>query len=271
MVLARILFFLILSYAFIAVMAYFGQRYLQYFPNRSYPGKPADNDAGNMQELWVKTEDGLSLLAWFAPPREQDGKVIVLYHGNAGHIGHRAAKMQQFIRKGYGVYLCEYRGYGGNPGSISEDGLHKDARSALKWLDSHGYPPSQWIIYGESLGSGPAVQMAAEFQPKILVLEAAFSSALDVARVAYPWLPVDYLMKDRFDNMSKIKSVRASLMMIHGDEDTVIPPPLAQKLYDAANHPKELAMIDGGRHNDLYEHHAGSIIMDWLETQNEPR
>jgi hypothetical protein len=271
MALARILFFLMLGYAFLVVMVYFGQRYLQYAPDRGYPGKPADNDAGNMQELRVRTEDGLGLLAWFAPPRNKDGKVIILYHGNAGHIGHRAAKMQQFIRRGYGVYLCEYRGYGGNRGSISEDGLYKDARSALKWLEANGYPPSQWIFYGESLGSGPAVQMAVEFQPKILILESAFSSALDVAREVYPWLPVTYLMKDKFDNLSKIKSIRSSLMMIHGDEDPVIPPQLAQKLYDAANHPKELVMIDGGHHNDLYEHFAGSIILEWLETQNEPR
>jgi hypothetical protein len=175
--------------------------------------------------------------------------------------------MKQFIRAGYGVYLCEYRGYGGNRGSISEDGIYKDARSALTWLDANGYSPSQWVLYGESLGSGPAVQMAGEFQLKTLILEAAFSSATDVAKELYPWLPVDYLIKDKYDNISKIKAVRAALFMIHGDEDAVIPPHLAQKLYDAANHPKQLDIIDNGHHNDLYEHHAGSIIMDWLETQ----
>ncbi|MFH1158532.1 MAG: alpha/beta hydrolase [Pseudomonadota bacterium] len=263
----RILFFLILVYLGVAGMVYFSQRILQYAPNRNYPGKPSDNHVAEMKELRVRTEDGLDLLAWFAPPRKKDGKVIVLYHGNAGHIGDRAGKMRLFTRAGYGVYLCEYRGYGGNRGSISEEGLYKDARSALKWLDANGYPAAQWILYGESIGSGPAVQMAKEFQPELLVLESPFSSALDVARGVYFWLPVDLLMKDKFDNMSRIKDVRSSLLIVHGEEDYVIPQSFARKLYDAANHPKQLVVIDGGHHNDLYEHHAGHIILEWLEKQ----
>lgn len=263
----RILFFLLISYLGIVIVTYFGQRYLQYSPDRSTPGKPTDNDGREMQELRVRTEDGLDLLAWFAPPKKKGERIIVLFHGNAGHIGHRAYKIRQFIDAGYGVYLCEYRGFGGNRGSISEDGLYKDARSALRWLDTHGYPPSQWIIYGESLGSGPAVQMAVEFQPKTLILEAAFSSALDVGKELYFWLPVDYLIKDKFDNISKIKDVRSNLLMIHGDEDEVIPYRLAQKLYDAANHPKQLVIIDDGHHNDLYEHYAGDIVLKWLREQ----
>ena len=264
---ARIIFFLIFGYIAIVVAVYFGQRYLQYYPNRDAPGKPADNDAGEMRELMVKTEDGLDLLAWFAAPKKKGGKIIILYHGNAGHIGHRAGKMRQFINAGYGVYLCEYRGYGGNRGSIGEEGLYKDARSALKWLDANGYPASQWILYGESLGSGPAVQMAVKFQPKTLILEAAFSSAVDMGKALYPWLPVSYLIKDKFDNISKIKSVRSNLLMIHGDNDEVIPYRLAQKLYDAANHPKQLVIIDDGHHNDLYEHYAGDIVLKWLKEQ----
>lgn len=262
----RIILFLVLGYLAILVMVYFGQRHLQYYPNRSYP-KPADYDAPEMQALKVRTEDGLDLLAWFAPPKKKGGKVIVFYHGNAGHIGDRVHKVREFTAAGYGVYLCEYRGYGGNKGSIDEDGLYHDARSALAWLDKHGYAPPQWVIYGESIGSGPAVQMAVEFQPRALILEGAFSRALDVAEKSYFWLPVSYLLKDRYDNISKIKSVRANLLMLHGDEDPVVPYDVGKKLYDAANHQKQLVTIEGGHHNDLYEHHAGHIILDWLETQ----
>ncbi len=263
----RILFILALSYLGLVVAIYFGQRYMQYFPNRDYPGKPADHDLASAKELRVTTEDGLELLAWFSPPKEKNGKIIVFYHGNAGHIGHRAFKIRAFIDAGYGVYLCEYRGYGGNRGSPSEAGLYADARAALKWLEANDYTPSQWIIYGESIGSGPAVQMAWEFQPKTLILESAFSSAADVARGSYFWLPVDALLKDRFDNFDKIKSIRASLLMVHGDEDEVVSHALAQKLYAAANHPKQFVTIEGGHHNDLYEHHAAHIILEWLETQ----
>ena len=263
----RIFYFVIIWYIAIVILIWFGQRYLQYVPNRNYPGKPSDNHVAEMKELLVRTEDGLNLLAWFVPPQKKDGKIIILYHGNAGHIGNRAGKMRLFIEAGYGVYLCEYRGYGGNSGSISEEGIYKDARSALKWLDTNGYPASQWILYGESIGSGPAVQMAKEFQPELLVLESPFSSALDVAKKTYFWLPIDLLMKDKFANMSRIKSVRSSMLIVHGEEDKIIPQSLAQKLYAAANHPKQLVIIDSGNHNDLYEHHAGHIILEWLETQ----
>ena len=263
----RFLYPLILGYLCIVAVVYFAQRTMQYFPNRNYPGTPSDNHIKEMKELRVKTEDGLDLLAWFAPPREKNGKIIVLYHGNAGDISGRAGKMRLFIRAGYGVYLCEYRGYGGNKGSISEEGLYKDARSALNWLDANGYPASQWILYGESIGSGPAVQMAKEFQPEFLVLESPFSSALDIAKKTYFWLPIEIMMKDKFDNMSRIKAVKSSLLIIHGEEDRIIPQSFAQKLYAAANHPKQLVIIDSAGHNNLHEYHADYIILEWLKKQ----
>lgn len=265
--LVRILLMLAISYLCLVVAVYFGQRYLQYFPNRAYPGKPADNDAADMRELRVKTEDGLELLAWFAPPKKKDGKIIVFYHGNAGHIAGRVQKVREFINAGYGVYLCEYRGFGGNRGSINETGLYADARSALKWLDANGYTPAQWVVYGESIGSGPAVQMALEFQLKTLIIEGGFSSAVDVAKSRYFWLPADYMLQDRFDNLAKIKAVTASLLMVHGDEDAVVHYSFGQKLYAAASHPKQFVTIEGGHHNDLYEHHAAHIILEWLEAQ----
>lgn len=261
----RALFCIILGYLVGVVLVYAGQRQLQYHPDRNYPGTPADNGMQKTQELRVRTEDGLSLLAWFSPPREKEGRVVVLYHGNAGDISSRAYKMRQFMAAGYGVYLCEYRGYGGNPGSPTEEGIYKDARSALHWLEAKGYKRSQWILYGESLGSGPAVQMAVEFQLKYMVLEGAFSSAADVAEEKYFWLPARFLLKDKFNNIGKIKSVHASLLMLHGDKDQVVSYHLAQKLYAAANMPKKFVTIEGGGHNDLYEYHAGRTIIEWLK------
>lgn len=265
---ARILFLIVGTYIGFLVLVYFGQRYLQYYPDRSRPGTPAANGLKEMQELRVRTEDGLDLLAWFAPPKKKNGKVIVFYHGNAGNIADRASKARHFLDAGYGVYLCEYRGYGGNKGFISEEGLYRDARAALKWLEANGYAPAQWIIYGESLGSGVAVQMAAEFQPKILILESAFGTAVDIAKKAYFWLPVGFLMKDRYESINKIKAVKSSLLMIHGSKDELVPYGLGKKLYDAANHPKEFITIDGGGHNDLYDHHAGRIILERLGMQS---
>lgn len=264
---ARLLFYLLSVYGVVLAVFYLAQRSLQYYPDRNYPGKPASNGAAGMEELRVRTEDGLDLLAWFAPPRQKDGRVVVMYHGNAGNIAGRVSKARPFLEAGYGVFMCEYRGYGGNPGDITEQGIYRDARAALKWLESNGHSAAQWVIYGESIGSGPAVQMAMEFQPKALVLDAAFSSAADVGQGAYFWLPVSLLLKDRYDNFSKIKSVKSALLMVHGDSDGVVPLPLAHKLYDAANHPKQFVLINGGGHADLFDHGAGRVIVEWLQEQ----
>ena len=265
--LARIVFQLLAVYVIILLVVYFMQRSLQYFPDKNYPGEPAENGVPAMQVVELATEDGLTLNAWFAPPVKRDGKIVVYYHGNAGHIGHRAAKVQHFIDKGMGVLLIDYRGFGGNLGSPTEQGLYHDARAALRFLEKKEYAVSQFVLYGESIGSGVATQMALEIQPRYLILEAPFSSAADVAKKKYFFLPVDFLMKDRYDNTEKIADIKTSLLIVHGDEDAVIPISLGQKLYDRAQHPKEFITINGGHHNDLYDHHAGHVIVEWLEKQ----
>jgi hypothetical protein len=263
----RLLFAAFAGYLLIMAVMYLFQRQLEYSPDTHPPGSPQNSNVPEMREVTATTEDGLKLVAWFAAPKIKGGKIVVLYHGNAGNISGRAIKARAFLERGYGVYMCEYRGFGGNSGFPSEQGFYKDARSALKWLEAQGYSPSQFVIYGESIGSGAAVQMALEIQPKSLILEAPLSSAIDVARMRYPWLPVDLLLKDRFENAAKIDKIHASLLIVHGDEDTVVPIILSQKLFNLAHHPKEYVTVNGGAHSDLYDHHAGHIITQWLDKQ----
>lgn len=265
--LARLVFQVLALYALVLVGVYFMQRHLQYFPDKNYPGDPKDSDAPSMQVVQLQTEDGLTLHAWFVPPAQRGGKVVVYYHGNAGHLAHRASKVQYFIDKGFGVLLVEYRGFGGNPGSPSEQGLYHDGRAAIKFLEKQNYTVSQLVIYGESIGTGVATQMALEIQPRYLILEAPFSTAADVAKKKYFFLPIDLLMKDRYDSIDKIDKIKTSLLIVHGDEDGVIPIDLGKKLYDKAAHPKEFVTINGGHHSDLYDHHAGYVIVEWLEKQ----
>lgn len=262
---ARIVFLFLACYFLLVLVIYIFQRHLQYFPNRDNPGTPAAAGVPQMSSVEVETSDGLSLVGWFAPPRQPEGKIVILFHGNAGNISHRAIKAAHLMDHGYGVYLAEYRGYGGNAGSPSEAGFYKDAEAALSWVEGQGYSPAQFVIYGESIGTGVAVEMALRWHPHYLILEAPFTSAMDVARLSYYWLPVNLLMRDRFDSLSKISKIKSRLLIVHGDEDGVIPIGFANKLYESANHPKEFVTINGGAHSDLYDHHAGHIIPEWLD------
>lgn len=258
---------LLLSYGAVVAFMFIFQRHLQYHPLREKMQDPEAYGLTVMKTIDVTTEDSLKIIAWYAASDRPDGRVVVMFHGNAGNISNRSQKVRYFLSKGYGVYQCEYRGFGGNPGHPTEQGFYLDAKAGIDWLSSQGIGADKMIIYGESIGTGVAVEIARRIQPGLVVLEAPFSSATDVAMQAYPWLPVRYLIRDRFDSLSKIKEIKAPLLILHGDEDTTISITLAQKLFEAANHPKEFITINGGGHSDLYEHHAGHIILEWLEKQ----
>jgi uncharacterized protein len=186
---------LALVYILLCGVMFAVQRSLMYHPNRKALGAPASYGLETVQAVRARTADNLDLLAWFAPPEKKDGKVIVFFHGNAGNIADRLMKIRHFVEKGYGIYMCEYRGFAGNPGNPTEEGLYADARAGLHWLNEKGYAPSQLVYYGESIGSGVAVQMAGETPPYALILEAAFSSIVDVASRMYFWIPVRLLMR----------------------------------------------------------------------------
>lgn len=267
--LVRLILLAFIGYVVIMALMYIFQRTFQYFPNRQPLPTPKEAGAPWMSLVTYQTEDGLTLQSWFVPPKDKGGRIVVFFHGNAGNISHRGMKSAYFYERNYGVLLAEYRGFGGNAGMPTERGLYADARAAIHFLEAQGYDSSQFVIYGESIGTGVAVELALSVQPRQLVLEAPFTSATDVASLTYFWLPVKYLMKDRFESLSKIKNVKTSLLIIHGDEDGVIPIALSQKLYEAANHPKEFITINGGGHSDLYEHHAGHLIADWLDKQGQ--
>ena len=263
----RLLLDLLFLYAALVVFVFFYQRRLQYHPDRNDPGAPKDSNVPEMAVIRLITADKLDIYAWFAPPKNRNGKVVVLFHGNAGNLAGRGIKARYFLDRGYGVLLSEYRGFGGNPGTPTEQGLYKDGRAALKWLEDKGYTSGQFVLYGESIGTGVAVQLAREFQPPYLILEAPFSSAVEIGKRSYPFLPVDYMMHDKYESILKIGQVKTSLLIVHGDEDPTIPIESGKKLFEASNHPKEFCSIAGGHHSDLYEHHAGHIVVDWLDKQ----
>lgn len=247
---------------------YFCQRQLEYVPVTISAGTPKEHGVPEMSVVTVTTPDNLSLAGWFAPPRAGNDKVVVMFHGQGIHIGYDAYKARPLLQRGYGVFLVEYRGFAGNPGSPTEDGLYNDARGVMAWLKQGGYDPSKIFLYGESLGTGVAVEMGTEFHVAGVILEGPYSSALEIAQYRYPYFPVSFLMHDPLDSVSKIGRMLSPLLIVHGALDWVIPIQYAHKLFDAAKSPKVFAVIKGAGHPpDLYNHGAGEIILDWLDKQ----
>jgi len=267
MAVARILSIVIISYLFLVAFMYAAQRTMQYFPDKDYPGESKLYGLSQAKEVKFKAEDEQELYAWFIEPKEEENIVFVIFHGNAGSLANRANKARDLSAKGYGVLLSEYRGYGGIKGKITEDNLYKDARAGIKWLLDNGHKVENLAIYGESLGSGIATQMAKEFNAKYLIFEGGFSSAIAVAKSVYPYLPVGLLLKDKYDNLSKIKDINASLLMLHGAKDMVVNIEIAKEFYEAANHPKQFTEFANGGHVDLFDYRAADVIDNWIKEQ----
>jgi hypothetical protein len=188
-----------------------------------YPAPAAQAPLPSGHELVVlETADGLSLAAAYRPARA-GRPTVVFFHGNGDNWGGGAAATERLAAAGFGVLLPEYRGYAGNPGSPSEAGLYQDGRAALAWLGRRGIAPERIVIIGNSLGSGVATQMAIEHDPAALVLISPFTSLAGVAEEKLWWTPARWLVRDRFDNLAKIGRIDAPVLVLHGDQDGVIP------------------------------------------------
>ncbi len=264
---AGVLCVAVLVYAVFVAGLYAFQRTLVFVPDRARPD-PVAGGVPDMVVVGVKTDDGLDLEGWFFPPPEDSTRpVLVYFHGNAGSIENRGPVVRPWIEDGYGVLLAEYRGYGGNPGSPSEAGLYEDARAWLGWLAAHGIADGRVIVYGESLGSGVAVQMGIE-HPGLLaiVLQSAYTSLPDVARLSYPYVPVDLLMKDRFETRKKIGNLNVPVLLLHGGRDALLPVSQANALYEAAVEPKRIVVFPEGRHNDLSAEDRKAAVDLFLES-----
>jgi hypothetical protein len=238
------------------------QNWLLYFPDNARPDPAAAGVAG-LREVALETADGLRLLSWWLPPRE-GRPVIAYFHGNGGNIEYRAPRVRRFAEAGLGVLMLEYRGYGGNPGKPSEEGLYADARAGLAFLGREGIAADRVVLYGESLGTGVAVKMAGEAPVGALVLEAPFTRLADVASAHYPAFLVGLLLRDRYDSLSRIAAAKAPLLVLHGERDTIIPVAFGRALFEAANPPKESWFAPRGGHNDLREHGALEVVLEFI-------
>ncbi len=237
--------------ALLLAVLWFGQRSFIYFPDGETPSPGAFGLAGVDPETF-DTEDELTLGAWFVPARVAGaGYTVIVFNGNAGHRGHRAGLAAQLAARGVNVFLFDYRGYGGNPGLPSEEGLARDARAALAALGRRpGVDLTRIVFLGESLGAAVAVRLALEFPPAALVLRSPFSSMTAIGSHHYPFLPVRWLLRDRYSSIDRISRITSPLLVIAGGADRIVPIFESEALFELAPQPKKLVVGPGADHND---------------------
>jgi hypothetical protein len=236
-----------LGYAGLLALMYFAQRSLMYFPD-PVRRPPAGAGLPQAEEVRLETADGERLVAWHVPPR--DGKPVVLYfQGNGGGLDLRANRFRNLVSDGTGLIAVSYRGYGGSTGRPTEAGLITDAQTAHAFATSR-YAPEQLVLWGESLGTGVAVALAAERPVARVLLESPYTATVDVAASIYPFIPVRLLMKDQFRSDQRIAHVTAPVLILHGALDRIIPIRFGERLYELIRAPKQFIRLPQAEHND---------------------
>jgi hypothetical protein len=233
------------------IALWIGQRWLIYFPERELPA-PHLVQLPTAEAVAFSTDDDLRLEAWFVrPAAPPTGQTIIVFNGNGGNRAYRAPLASALAGRGHAVLLFDYRGYGGNPGLPSERGLQRDARAALAAVASRAdVDPSRIVYFGESIGAAVAVRLASERPPHALILRSPFTSLPDVGQHHYPFLPVRWLLRDRYPSIDLIASVGAPLLVITAGDDRIVPPVMSAEVYEAAAEPKWLVTIEHADHND---------------------
>lgn len=250
----------VVVYVLLCLVAWAAQRRLLYFPD---PQVIAPAEAGVAAEVLARTAaDGVSLTLWWIPPRE--GRPVVIYfHGNGGSLAYRGPVFRDLADAGYGLMALSYRGYAGSGGAPGEAGFALDAEAAHE--AARGLAPASGIVlFGESLGSGVAVRLAAERPVSGVILQAPFTAVEDRAAELFWYLPVRLLLADRFRSRDRIGAVRAPLLIVHGTADTIIPISHGRALFAMANEPKRLAVIAGAGHNDIWSRGGREAVLAFL-------
>jgi hypothetical protein len=258
----KLLILLLVCYVTMVGLLYAMQRKLLYFPS-TVIGTPDQHQLSGFTDLRLKTTDGVSIQTWYKQAAE-GFPTIAYFHGNGGNIGGRALIYDTLVQQGFGVMALSYRGYGASEGSPTESGLYEDARTALGYLMvTQQLPPEQIILFGESLGSGVAVQMALEFPVGMLALQSPYRSVAERAAEIYPWVPVKLLIKDRFPSIEKIGKVTAPVLILHGERDEVIPAAHGRSIYEATRATKRAHFMPHVNHNDFDSRVVSSHLLDY--------
>lgn len=240
---------LIFSVFMFAYVKYFEKKDI-YYPTKEIESTPIGGDL-KYEDIFFNTDDGLKLNGWFVPV-ENPRATLLFCHGNAGNISHRIEIIKVFNELNLNVFIFDYRGYGRSQGSPSEEGLYQDAQAAYKYLLSRkNINKDAIVIYGKSIGANVAIDLASKVTVAALISESGFSSAYDMGKKLFPYLPVKWIITIKYDALAKIKNITIPKLIIHSQDDEIVPFKLGKKLFEAAPPPKEFYEMQGG-HNEAF-------------------
>ncbi len=261
-----LLLILISIYLFILISTYLFQRNLLYHPTENnYSG---DKLIVSVEKIKIKTRSNIELLSWYHKKNINDYKTILFLHGNAGSLENRIHKINNFKDLNVNFLLLAWRGFSGNKGSPTEQNLYEDAWSAIKWLKSEGIKESNIIIYGESLGTGVATEIAQNKNFAGVILESPFTSMIDAGKTKYPYLPVKFLLKDKYESNKKIQNIKTPILIMHGKVDNIVPFYMGEKMYDLANEPKYSYFTEYDDHMMEYNEKLLNALKEFIYSLN---
>jgi len=253
-------------YFLVLVFLYFYQRNLLYHPNENnYSG---DKISVDIEKVKIQTADNIELLGWYHKKNLKDYKTLVYFHGNAGSLENRIHKLNHFQDMNINFLIIAWRGFNGNKGKPSERGLYVDGKSAIDWLKKKGVDEKNLILYGESLGTGVATHLAQNKNYAGVILETPFTSMVDAAKNFYPYIPINLLLKDKFENFKKVKNINTPILVMHGEVDQIVPFSMGKKIYEIANNPKYSYFTKYDDHMMEYDENLVLAIKSFFNSLN---
>jgi fermentation-respiration switch protein FrsA (DUF1100 family) len=264
--LLQFILIIFLLYFLVLVFLYFYQRNLLYLPNvDNYSG---DKISVDIKKVKILSSDNIELIGWYHEKNLKNYKTIIYFHGNAGSLENRIHKLNHFKDMNINFLIIAWRGFSGNNGKPSEQGLYADGKSAIDWLIKKGVDEKNLILYGESLGTGVASHLAQNKSYAGIILETPFTSMANAAKRFYPYIPVNLLLKDKFENYKKIKNINSPILVMHGEVDQIIPFSMGKKIYEIANEPKYSYFTKYDNHMMEYDEKLVLALQSFIKSLN---
>ena len=246
---------------------FFFQRSFMYYPNiNNYDDT---NINFGYETVYITTSDNINLKSWYSFDQNRK-QIIVFFHGNAGNLENRIYKLNHFNNLNINFLIVSWRGFSGNNGKPSEKNLYIDANSAINWLEDKGIKKNEIILYGESLGTGIAVELASKSIFAGVILESPFTSMEDMGKKLYPYLPISILQQDKYLSSQKIKKIKSPILIMHGKADNIVPFYMGKKLFVEANEPKMFYFPEEDNHMMEYNEKLIKTLKSFFSSLSNP-